>query len=247
MTCPRRAAATDGKADRRTAARPSVPGAASRRLRTSSPAGVPTQALGADSSDRGRTCDRDVSGDSPKETVGAPGVDNDHGRRSEGDRRLTASHWSTWEMKRAPGSGALSNLPSPDPPIVNAAIYQTAATIWLPVCHTPRQSGQGSASRPPPPTPPDIRVRIRRFGGLSEHLFPQEGRSPGFKNVRRRGCFGPCTAMPSGFTFQRQACRTDGTACLPHGTFECTYLLPTSNRSGLRSNCSACRVGGGAH
>ena len=26
-----------------------------------------------------------------------------------------------------------------------------------------------------PPTPPDIRVRIRRFGGLSEHLFPQEG------------------------------------------------------------------------
>jgi hypothetical protein len=26
-----------------------------------------------------------------------------------------------------------------------------------------------------PPTPPYIRVRIRRFGGLSGHLFPQEG------------------------------------------------------------------------
>jgi hypothetical protein len=50
---------------------------------------------------------------------------------------------------------------------------------------------------------PDIRVRIRRFGGLSEHLFPQEGWSPGFENVHRRGCFGPCTAMPLGFTFQR--------------------------------------------
>jgi hypothetical protein len=141
VKCWRRAAATHGKADRRTAARPSAPGAASRRLRTSSPAGVPTQALGADSSDRRRTCDRDVSGDSPKETVAARRVDNDHGRRSEGDRRLTASHWSTWEMKRASGSGAPSNLPSPDPPIVNGAIYQTVATIWLPVCHTPRQSG----------------------------------------------------------------------------------------------------------
>jgi hypothetical protein len=116
VKCWRRAAATHGKADRRTAARPSAPGAASRRLRTSSPAGVPTQALGADSSDRRRTCDRDVSGDSPKETVAARRVDNDHGRRSEGDRRLTASHWSTWEMKRASGSGAPSNLPSPDPP-----------------------------------------------------------------------------------------------------------------------------------
>ena len=74
--------------------------------------------------------------------------------------------------------------------------------------------------RPPPPTPPDIRVRIRRFGGLSEHLFPREGWSPGFENARRRGCFGPCTATPSGFTFQRLAYRTDGTAFLPHGTFE---------------------------
>ena len=74
--------------------------------------------------------------------------------------------------------------------------------------------------RPPPPTPPDIRVRIRRFGGLSEHLFPREGWSPGFENARRRGCFGPCTAAPSGFTFQRLAYRTDGTAFLPHGTFE---------------------------
>ena len=80
--------------------------------------------------------------------------------------------------------------------------------------------------RPPPPTPPDIRVRIRRFGGLSEHLFPQEGWSPGFENARRRRCFGPCNAGPSGFTFQRLACRTDGTACLPHGTFEMRVSTP---------------------
>jgi hypothetical protein len=86
--------------------------------------------------------------------------------------------------------------------------------------------GIGVGLAAPPPTPPDIRVRIRRFGGLSEHLFPQEGRSPGFENVRRRGCFGPCTTMPSGFTFQRLACRTDGTACLPHGTFEMRVSTP---------------------
>src|ERR1700690_206994 len=42
-----------------------------------------------------------------------------------------------------------------------------------------------------PPTPPYIRVRIRRFGGLSGHLFPQEGQPPGFGSVYRRGRFGP--------------------------------------------------------
>src|SRR5262249_14158384 len=39
---------------------------------------------------------------------------------------------------------------------------------------------RGESHDSAPPTPPDIRVRIRRFGGLSEHLFPQEGWPPGF-------------------------------------------------------------------
>jgi Endodeoxyribonuclease RusA len=65
-----------------------------------------------------------------------------------------------------------------------------------------------------PPTPPDIRVRIRRFGGLSEHLFPQEGWPPRFQDEHPRLRFGPCIATPSGFTFQRwRAGRTLPVAC----------------------------------
>ena len=33
--------------------------------------------------------------------------------------------------------------------------------------------GIGGASRPLPPTPPDMRVRIRRFGGLSDRTNGQ--------------------------------------------------------------------------
>ena len=53
-----------------------------------------------------------------------------------------------------------------------------------------------------PPTPPCIRVRTRRFGGLSGHLFPQEGWPPEFGSVHRRRRFGPCVTAPLGFTLQ---------------------------------------------
>jgi hypothetical protein len=43
---------------------------------------------------------------------------------------------------------------------------------------TYRDSGEPRGSSPP--TPSYIRVRIRRFGRLSGHVFPQEGRPPGF-------------------------------------------------------------------
>src|SRR5262249_7120628 len=44
-------------------------------------------------------------------------------------------------------------------------------------------------------TPPDIRVRIRRFGGLSEHLFPQEGWPPGFRTEPLRLRFLAATCL----------------------------------------------------
>ncbi len=53
-----------------------------------------------------------------------------------------------------------------------------------------------------PPTPPYVRVRIRRFGGLSGYLFPREGWPPGFGNVHRRGRFGPCITALLGFTLR---------------------------------------------
>ena len=85
-----------------------------------------------------------------------------------------------------------------------------------------------------PPTPPYIRVRIRRFGGLSEHLFPQEGRPPGFGSVYRRGRFGPCITAPSGFTLRSwRAGRALPVFCRMAPS-RCAFLLPTSIRSGLR-------------
>jgi len=73
---------------------------------------------------------------------------------------------------------------------------------------------------------------------LSEHLFPQEGWPPGFWNEHPRLRFGPCSAAPSGFTFQRwRAGRAVPLVCRVAPS-RCASLLPTSNRSGLRLDCS---------
>ncbi len=55
--------------------------------------------------------------------------------------------------------------------------------IFCPPRIYPRQDGEASSEigiggeprDSSPPTPPYVRVRIRRFGGLSGHLIPQEG------------------------------------------------------------------------
>jgi len=68
------------------------------------------------------------------------------------------------------GSRGLDPSPPPD-------------RVWLAGAEIKALSNNRDRGQPhgcTPPTPPDIRVRIRRFGGLSEHLFPQKGQSPGF-------------------------------------------------------------------
>ncbi len=67
---------------------------------------------------------------------------------------------------------------------------------------TPNDRDRGEPHGSSPPTPPYVRVRIRRFGGLSGYLFPREGWPPGFGNVHRRRRFGPCVTALLGFTLR---------------------------------------------
>jgi hypothetical protein len=79
--------------------------------------------------------------------------------------------------------------------------------------------GIGSASRPAPPTPPYVRVRIRRFGGLSGHLVRQGGERRGWKRASAR-MLRSLQSRAVGLHLSALACRTDRTPCLPHCTFE---------------------------
>ena len=79
---------------------------------------------------------------------------------------------------------------------------------------------RGASHDAAPPTPPDIRVRIRRFGGLSGHLFPQEGWPPGGWKRTTARTLRSLLGHAVGLHLSALTCRTDITACLPHGVFE---------------------------
>jgi hypothetical protein len=61
---------------------------------------------------------------------------------------------------------------------------------------------RGEPRGPSPPTPPYVRVRIRRFGGLSGPFPLREGRSPGLSSRIAAMASVPAPPAPSGFTLR---------------------------------------------